>query len=106
MKRASNGSESDSKRADLRPQRRLSFAVVCSSNQNRSMEAHARLRLMNICRESTHPNSKAGYSVKSYGAGQCIKLPGPSADKPNVYEFGKVTYEEILQDLSQKDLKL
>lgn len=32
-------------------------------------------------------------------------MPGPAADKPNVYEFG-TTYEEILADLTRKDKTL
>jgi hypothetical protein len=34
----------DVKKADVRASRKLDIAVVCSSNQNRSMEAHGRLR--------------------------------------------------------------
>lgn len=56
------------------------------------MEAHAFLQ-------------KKGYNVDSYGTGDKVKLPGPSADKPNVYEFG-TSYEEILADLTKKDKTL
>ena len=67
----------------------LRIAVCCSSNMNRSMEAHARLQ-------------KKGFNVLSYGTGDKIKLPGPSLNQPNVYEFG-TSYEEIYQDLTKKD---
>ena len=67
----------------------LRIAVCCSSNMNRSMEAHARLQ-------------KKGFNVLSFGTGDKIKLPGPSLSQPNVYEFG-TSYEEIYQDLSKKD---
>ena len=67
----------------------LRIAVCCSSNMNRSMEAHARLQ-------------KKGFNVLSFGTGDKIKLPGPSLNQPNVYEFG-TSYEEIYQDLSKKD---
>lgn len=70
----------------------LNIAVICSSNQNRSMEAHAFL-------------SKKGFSVRSFGTGDKVKLPGSAPDKPNVYEFG-VPYEEMYQDLLGKDKNL
>jgi len=67
-------------------------AVVCSSNQNRSMEAHGFL-------------SKKGFVVQSFGTGDKVKLPGSSPDRPNVYDFG-VTYEEMYNDLTNKDRNL
>ena len=51
------------------------------------MEAHARLK-------------KKGFNVHSYGTGDKIKLPGPSASQPNVYDFG-TSYEEIHADLTR-----
>jgi RNA polymerase II subunit A C-terminal domain phosphatase SSU72 len=42
---------------------KMRFAVVCSSNMNRSMEAHAFLQ-------------KKGYDIHSYGTGDKIKIPG------------------------------
>ncbi|CAF2556069.1 unnamed protein product [Rotaria sp. Silwood2] len=70
----------------------LRFAVVCSSNQNRSMEAHNFM-------------SKRGLLVKSYGSGQQVKLPGTSLDKPNVYTFD-TPYEFMYKDLYNKDANL
>uniref|UniRef100_A0A1B6C5G5 RNA polymerase II subunit A C-terminal domain phosphatase SSU72 n=1 Tax=Clastoptera arizonana TaxID=38151 RepID=A0A1B6C5G5_9HEMI len=71
------------------PVSNLSIAVVCSSNMNRSMEAHAFL-------------SKKGFQVNSFGTGDKVKLPGTAPDRPNVYDFSS-TYEEIYEDLSNKD---
>ncbi|KAL0380269.1 UNVERIFIED_CONTAM: RNA polymerase II subunit A C-terminal domain phosphatase SSU72 [Sesamum angustifolium] len=71
---------------------KLRYAMVCSSNQNRSMEAHALLK-------------REGLDVASYGTGQHVKLPGPSLREPNVYEFG-TPYKHMLDDLRRKDPEL
>ncbi|PAV71235.1 hypothetical protein WR25_01154 [Diploscapter pachys] len=68
----------------------IRFAVSCSSNMNRSMEAHLML-------------SQRGFNVESYGSGNQVKLPGKSADTPNCYEFETTTYDFIYNDLIQKD---
>ncbi|XVE75509.1 hypothetical protein DITRI_Ditri12bG0099400 [Diplodiscus trichospermus] len=68
------------------------YAMVCSSNQNRSMEAHFLLK-------------KQGFDVSSYGTGAHVKLPGPSLREPNVYDFG-YPYKQMLDDLRRKDPEL
>lgn len=70
----------------------MKIAVICSSNMNRSMEAHAVL-------------AKKNFDVKSYGTGKMIRIPGPSKNVPNSYEFG-TSYEDIYQDLVKKDKKM
>ncbi|ONM33899.1 Ssu72-like family protein [Zea mays] len=72
--------------------KRWRFAMVCSSNMNRSMEAHSQL-------------GRAGLDVESYGTGTHVKLPGPSLHEPNVYDFG-TPYGAIYDDLRRKDPEL
>ncbi|MCP9263955.1 RNA polymerase II subunit A C-terminal domain phosphatase SSU72 [Dirofilaria immitis] len=72
---------------------KLRFAVSCSSNMNRSMEAHSFLQ-------------KRGFNVESFGSGSQVKLPGPTPDRPNCYDFGVATYDFIYNDLKQKDPQL
>lgn len=69
------------------------FAVVCHSNQNRSMEAHNFMQ-------------KKGYNIASYGTGAQVKMPGPTPEEPNVYDFGAETYDQMYKDLEQKDTNL
>ncbi|ONK58383.1 uncharacterized protein A4U43_C09F11730, partial [Asparagus officinalis] len=68
---------------------KLRYAMVCSSNQNRSMEAHSLLQ-------------RHGFDVSSYGTGAHVKLPGPSYREPNVYEFG-TPYHKMYDDLLRKN---
>lgn len=66
------------------------YAMVCSSNQNRSMEAHFLLK-------------KEDFDVASCGTGAHVKLPGPSLREPNVYDFG-TPYKHMYDNLRQKTL--
>lgn len=69
-----------------RPYSKLSFGVVCSSNINRSMEAHLVL-------------GNAGLTVESYGTGTTVRLPGRSAMEPRIFKFG-TPYEEMYSSLA------
>ena len=60
---------------------------------NRSKEAHNVLHQQNI-------------QVCSFGTGNQVRLPGPNPEKPNVYAFGEATYDEIYNELADKDLSL
>lgn len=71
---------------------RLKFAMVCASNQNRSMEAHSLLQ-------------NHGFDVRSFGVGSQVKLPGPNQREPNTYSFG-TPYETIYKDLMSKNPEL
>jgi hypothetical protein len=73
--------------------KKLRIALVCASNQNRSMETHALL-------------IKKGYqNVSSYGTNGKVRLPGPAPDQPLIYEFG-TSYASIIEDLRSRDEEL
>ncbi|KAH7288562.1 hypothetical protein KP509_31G031600 [Ceratopteris richardii] len=76
----------------MHPKMKFRYAMVCASNQNRSMEAHALLQ-------------KRGFDVRSYGTGAHVKLPGPSIKEPNIYKFG-TPYRTMFEDLKSKDPEL
>jgi RNA polymerase II subunit A C-terminal domain phosphatase SSU72 len=69
----------------------LRISCVCASNMNRSMEAHGALALR-------------GYAVKSYGTGSHVRLPGLSADRPAVFDFG-VPYETMSDELRRTNVQ-
>lgn len=50
-------------------------------------------------------HSKKGFDVESFGTGNQVKLPGPAADKPNVYSFD-TRYDDIFTELKKKDQNL
>ena len=62
------------------------FAVVCSSNMNRSMEAHLQFE-------------RKGLRVYSYGVGSVVRLPGP--DGQNIFDFG-TPYTKIRETIRAK----
>ena len=66
-------------------QPRRSFAMVCSSNMNRSMEAHKQLM-------------RRGLKVASFGVGTMVRLPAPRGQA--VFPFG-TPYRDILAALKE-----
>ncbi|KAI0243918.1 RNA polymerase II subunit A C-terminal domain phosphatase [Massospora cicadina] len=70
----------------------VKFSIVCSSNQNRSMAAHALFK-------------QRGLAVNSYGTGTKVRLPGPNIQQPNIYPFG-TPYEQMYNELKAADAKL
>lgn len=75
---------------------KLSYALVCSSNMNRSMEAHA--AFMN-----------AGFTkVVSLGTGRMVRLPAATSEGQVSFDFG-TPYTAILKELegqAKADAKL
>jgi RNA polymerase II subunit A C-terminal domain phosphatase SSU72 len=69
------------------------IALICASNQNRSMETHCLLL-------------KKGYTcVSSFGTNNKVRLPGPAPDQPLIYDFG-TTYAAMIEDLRSRDEEL
>ncbi|EFA83602.1 hypothetical protein PPL_02668 [Heterostelium album PN500] len=76
---------------DVKKQKRL--AMVCASNQNRSVEAHNLFLL------------KGYRNIRSFGTSGNCKLPGPSQDRPNIFPFG-TPYQSIHESLRQQNQEL
>ena len=65
------------------------YAMVCSSNMNRSMQGHLLL-------------SDADFRVESFGIGSKVRLPSSSPTRQHVYDFG-TKYSTIRDDLIAHD---
>lgn len=72
---------------DGEPTSQFRYAVICSSNMNRSVEAHVTLK-----------NEK--FNVASFGCGSKVRLPGPTG--PRAFAFG-TTYESMEKTLREED---
>ena len=48
---------------------------------------------------------KKGLNIRSFGTGKEVKLPGASANSPNVYDFS-TTYDFMYKDLYSKDRQM
>mmetsp|Transcript_5503 Transcript_5503/g.9361 ORF Transcript_5503/g.9361 Transcript_5503/m.9361 type:complete len:210 (-) Transcript_5503:149-778(-) len=65
---------------------RYRYAMICSSNINRSLEAHTVL-------------ANAGLDCESYGVGKQLRLPGPEGARR--FDFG-TPYSEIARTLQEE----
>jgi RNA polymerase II subunit A C-terminal domain phosphatase SSU72 len=69
------------------PTSKYRYAMICSSNINRSMEAHTVLQ-------------NEGFDVESYGVGKQLRLPGPDG-RARCFDFG-TPYADIAKALSEE----
>ena len=60
---------------------------------NSSMEGHIRL-------------AEAQFPVISFGTGSLVRLPGPSINQPNIYNFNSASYDQMYTELETKDPRL
>ena len=58
-----------------------------------------------VSRRVSSACSKKGFNVRSFGSGTHVKLPGPSPNHPNIYDFN-TSYTEMYRDLNSKDRQL
>lgn len=65
------------------------YAMICSSNVNRSMEAHKRLQEYN-------------FDVESFGVGSQVRMPGKRRNEPSLFPFG-TKYSTMLSTLKSRD---
>ena len=91
MKRKGRGEEGEGggvegRKKEKREIEKWHYSMVCSSNMNRSMEAHGVLM-------------RTGFSnVSSYGVGKCVRLPHRTNPKGNEFDFG-TPYRAIKENM-------
>eukprot|EP00953_Heterococcus_sp_UTEX-ZZ885_P002091 1632-Heterococcus_DN1.PRE.3 len=77
----------------MKPTSKYKYAMVCSSNVNRSVMAQIALTAKNM-------------ACDSYGVGTEVKLPGKSRDKPASFKFDQTSYLAMYDQLAKDDKEL